>query len=316
MGHETHTATVFAPELHLTVTIERSSSGHDEVHIHPGGQGFWVARMLKHLDERPLLCGPLGGESGRVFRGLLGQFGMDASTIEIAHRSPVVINDRRSGDREIIADSPAVTLERHEIDDLYGRLLDRAMMSALCVVTGRTGEPFPIDFFRRLGHDLASGGVEVIADLHGPELWTFLDGGPARVLKVSDQDLFDDGILDEDADDQTPLIEIVKRLGQAGARNVVLSRQHRPVLANFDGDWFEARTPKLDPADHRGAGDSMTAGLTAAVRQGLGPEDTIRLACAAGAANVTRHGLGSADNGLVPGLIEKIKVRRLESVWA
>lgn len=66
-----------------------------------------------------MLCGPLGGEAGKVFLGLLGQFGMDGSSVEVAHRSPVVINDRRSGERVTIADSPVISLERHEIDDVY-----------------------------------------------------------------------------------------------------------------------------------------------------------------------------------------------------
>ena len=311
MGHQRHTAAIFAPVLYLTVTIEASSSGADEVHIHPGGQGFWVARMLKHLEERPLLCGPLGGESGKVFLGLLGQFGMDVSSVEVAYRSPVVINDRRSGERVAIADSPTIQLERHETDDLYGRFLDKALTSNLCVVTGQSEEIVPRHFYNRLGHDLAAGDVKVVADLHGPELEEFLDGGSIDILKVSDEDLHSDGLLSRNATGNRAHIEAMERLGERGARSVVLSRQNEPALAHIDGSWYEARTPELIPADHRGAGDSMTAGLTAALRKGLDPEETLRLACAAGAANVTRHGLGSADAGLIPGLTEKIEIHPL-----
>lgn len=310
MGNNQHTVAVLGPVLYLTVTIESSSSGEDEVHIHPGGQGFWVARMLKHLDERPLLCGPVGGEAGRVFLGLMGQFGMDISPIEIAHRSPVVITDRRSGDREIIADSPSVSIERHEIDDIYGRFLDRAIATGLCIVTGQTEEILPASFYRRMAHDLAAGGVTVVADMHGPVLWEFLEGGPIEVLKVSDEDLRGDGVLQETSD-QRSRMEVLVELANAGAQSVVLSRQDKPTLATLRGEWYEARSPELDPADHRGAGDSMTAGLAAALRRGLGVEDMLRLACAAGAANVTRHGLGSAASDLIPGLTEKVEVSRL-----
>jgi fructose-1-phosphate kinase PfkB-like protein len=58
----------------------------------------------------------------------------------------------------------------------------------------------------------------------------------------------------------------------------------------------------------------MTAGLAAAMRRGFDPQEGLKLACAAGAANVTRHGLGSADNDLVPRLIERIEVRQLSTV--
>lgn len=310
MGHEQHTVAVFAPVLYLTVTIEKTSSDEDEVHIHPGGQGFWVARMLKHLDERPVLCGPVGGEAGKVFRGLLAQFGMDLSPVETAHRSPVVISDRRSGEREVIADSPSIRLERHEMDDVYGRFLDRALASDLCVITGQTDEIFPHQFYKRLGHDLASGEITVVADLHGPELRSFLEGGPIDVLKVSDEDLDKDGTLHVGADRSSQMSALTELVSQ-GAGSVVLSQQDQPALASVEGEWYEARSPELHPADHRGAGDSMTAGLAAAIRRGLDPIETLRLACAAGAANVTRHGLGSADSELIPGLTEKVEVTRL-----
>lgn len=308
MGHEKHNVAVLGPVLYLTVTVELSSAETDEVHIHPGGQGFWVARMLKHLDERPLLCGPIGGEAGKVFLGLLGQFGMDVSPVEIAHHSPVLISDRRSGERKVVANSPTVSLERHEIDDLYGRFLDGSLSAGISVVTGQSEEILPVEFFRRLGHDLASSDVQVVADLHGPELWSFLEGGPIDVLKVSHDDLRTDGLLGTGPATEEALFEAVGRLVEAGARAVVLSRQHEPTLACFGNTWCAVHAPELDPADHRGAGDSMTAGLAAALLRGLGQEDTLRLAAAAGAANVTRHGLGSADAELIPALTSKVEV--------
>lgn len=316
MGHEQHTVTIFAPVLYLTVTVERNSASEDEVHIHPGGQGFWIARMLKHLDERPLLCGPLGGESGRVFLGLLGQFGMDVSAIPIAQSSQTVIQDRRSGDRQLIAEPPAVRLARHEVDDVYGRFLDRALASSVCVITGQSEPIFPVESYRRLGHDLASAEVQVVADLHGPELEAFLQGGPIDVLKVSDEDLTKDGLLTSSDADEDEALTAMDRLIGSGARAVVLSRQHDPALARQGDDVYIARAPKLEPADHRGAGDSMTAGLTAGLRRNLGFGDAVRLACAAGAANVTRHGLGSADEELIPGLMERVDVEQRRGVVA
>ena len=65
MPHDRHTVSVFAPLLTLTITIEAERDGLPDVHIHPGGQGFWVSRMLRHLGERPLLCSPIGGEVGK-----------------------------------------------------------------------------------------------------------------------------------------------------------------------------------------------------------------------------------------------------------
>lgn len=75
------------------------------------------------------------------------------------------------------------------------------------------------------------------------------------------------------------------------------------------GKFYEARPPELEAADFRGAGDSMTAGLAASLRTGLGPIEALKLACGAGAANVTRHGLGSASDTLFERLADQVEVR-------
>lgn len=311
MAHDQYNITVLAPTPRVTVTVEKGASG-DEIHIHPGGQAFWVARMLKHLGERPLLCIPVGGEAGQVFRGILSQWGMDVSLVKINSDTVVTINDRRSGKRVVIADSPHPTLARHELDDIYGKFLDRSLTAGISVVTGQTEEVLPVEMFKRLGNDLEAGGVRVVADLHGPELWKFLEGGSIEVLKVSDEDLEADGLLSSSDAGLDECVRAFDKLTTAGAANVVLSRQGNPALALIGGQLYQAKTPELEPADSTGAGDSMTAGLAAAVHRELGAEEMLRLACAAGAANVTRHGLGSADEDLVPNLAERVTVEKLD----
>ena len=61
---------VFAPSPILTVTIERGTA-RPEVHLHPGGQGFWVARMAANPGAEVALSCALGGEPGSVLRGLM-----------------------------------------------------------------------------------------------------------------------------------------------------------------------------------------------------------------------------------------------------
>ena len=43
---------VFAPAPILTVTVEAAEDEREELHVHAGGQGFWVARMLGVLGAR------------------------------------------------------------------------------------------------------------------------------------------------------------------------------------------------------------------------------------------------------------------------
>ncbi len=310
MANEDQKVSVFAPLLSLTVTIEAGREGEaDEIHLHPGGQGFWIARMLRHLGERPLICGPIGGETGFVVRALVDQWGVEISPVSMPGSSPATIQDRRDGDRSTLAETRPAALSRHELDDAYGRFLDIAFSSRVCVITGQTSEILPIDTYRRFGHDLASSEVRIIGDFHGPELDAFLDGGGLDVLKVSDEDLIEDGVLEGEGEDEG--LDAIHTLIQRGAGNVVLSRSDKPVLAHMSGTTYRATQPAREPADPRGAGDSMTAGLAAAFRRGLDPIETLKLACGAGAANATRHGLGSASTDLIAKLADRVEVEVL-----
>ena len=48
------TVVVLAPSPLLTVTIE-DLAGEPDIHVHPGGQGIWQARMLTSLGVRVVL---------------------------------------------------------------------------------------------------------------------------------------------------------------------------------------------------------------------------------------------------------------------
>lgn len=181
---------VFAPTLFVTITIEQPEDPDErelsDIHLHPGGQGFWIARMLRHLGERPVLCGPAGGEAGRVLRCLMPDWDIDLDPVSIEDDSPCYIHDRRSGQRREVARDRPPELDRHEVDDLYGKVLERAIATGACVVSGKyPGDTVPVSLFHRLGADLEEAGVPVVGDLHGRELDAFLEGGSIELLKVS-----------------------------------------------------------------------------------------------------------------------------------
>lgn len=309
---------VFAPTHYLTVTVESSSSDSDvpEIHFHPGGQGFWVARMLDHLQAHPILVAPIGGEAGDVLLGLTGEWNVELAAIRIGHDSPSYVHDRRGGERNEIARTPTPALGRHEVDEFYGRVLQEAASSGICVVSHRQDpESLSAEFYERLGADLRSVGAKAVGDLHGEELEAFLSGGPLHTLKVSDEDIMGDGVLTEDAslDDR---IAAVEKFHEMGADRVVVSCAKGPAIALIDGKIFEAAAPRLQTVDHRGSGDSMTAALTISAIRGYDAERTLRMACAAGAANVTRHGLANAHRRLIEELMGVVEVDEVREVNA
>jgi 1-phosphofructokinase len=71
--------------------------------------------------------------------------------------------------------------------------------------------------------------------------------------------------------------------------------------------------PKLSPAETRGAGDSMTAGVAAVLARGGDLTEAVRTGAAAGALNVTRHGLGTGHIDAVKVLTDRVQLIPLKA---
>jgi 1-phosphofructokinase len=87
----------------------------------------------------------------------------------------------------------------------------------------------------------------------------------------------------------------MREMAAEGADAVVLTRGAKPALFLEDGEIAEIRVPELQVVDEHGAGDSLTGAVAAALSEGASLGDAVVLGVAAGANNVTRHGLGSGN---------------------
>jgi 1-phosphofructokinase len=302
---------VFAPDPILTVTVESRTDG-DEIHLHAGGQGFWVGRMLVRLGVRVTLCGPFGGETGRVVRSLVETERLAIRAVETAGSNGAYIHDRRRGERVSVAETSPNPLSRHELDELYGAALVGGLEAAACVLGGPGPWDPPIlppDSYRRLAHDLRANGKVVVADLSGEPLACALEGG-VTILKVSHEELLSDGRAKDDSVDT--LLETMTQLRVDGAEHVLVTRAEAPALALVDGTIGELVPPRLAAVDHRGAGDSLIAGLVAGLARGENFATALRLGAAAGALNVTRRGLATGDRREIERLASHVELRPLK----
>jgi 1-phosphofructokinase len=74
---------------------------------------------------------------------------------------------------------------------------------------------------------------------------------------------------------------------------------------------YRVEAPRLEEADHRGAGDSMTAGVAAVLARGGDIHEAVLTGAAAGALNVTRHGLGTGRADAIAELTGRVVLRPL-----
>ncbi|WP_144720768.1 1-phosphofructokinase family hexose kinase [Agrococcus jejuensis] len=301
---------VFAPAPLLSIAIEEHGDQPD-VHIHVGGQGVWQARMLRALGADVALVASFAGEPGRVAERLLGDEGIAVADLDREGVNPVRITDRRSGERTSIVETDGTPLDRHDLDALYSMVLREAAHADLVILSGPVDdETLDADVYRRLASDLAALDRRVLVDLAGDRLTAAIDGG-ATVVKVSHEELVADGLV-ADGDDEAQLVVAMEGLRERGVDVVAVSRADVGSLVLHEGGLLRVTAPRLQVVDHTGAGDSYTAGLALALADGRSVEEAIRLGAAAGAINVTRHGLGTGDAEAIRAVAEHVEVEVVE----
>ena len=302
---------VFAPSPLLTITIEAEDPAHEEIHLHAGGQGFWVARMAALLGADVALCAALGGESGTVLRGLVPLADVELLAVEGTGANGAYVHLRRNGGRQELARTRSRALLRHEADELYGVTLSAALDSGLALLTGTDpADVLEADVYRRLAGDLRRNGVRVIADLSGRALESALAGG-LDVLKISVEEVLADGWAAGPAPEE--LVIALGALHEAGASTVLLSRAEEAALV-FDGESgrrLQIAGPKVEPLEARGTGDSMFAALGASLAAEQSLEESLRVAVAAGCLNATRHGLGTGTRQEIEHLSRHVVIEEL-----
>jgi 1-phosphofructokinase len=301
---------VFAPSPALTVMVEPGPGDEPEIHVHAGGQGFWVARMAARLGGEVKLCAPLGGETGAVLDALLAVEGISLLSVHAEGANGAYLHDRRGGEREVIAETSSPPLSRHELDDLYGVTLAAALDSDALLITGpRNDGVLPAEVFERLCRDLGANDRLVLADLSGEPLTAALRGG-VDFLKVSDEDLISDRRMERRG--PRSAVAAAHRLHGEGASSVLVTRSEEPALLLVDDRLNEIDSPHFAPVDEHGAGDSLFAGIGVAVAAGQPVESAVKLGVAAGAMNVARRGLGTGHMREVSTLAEQVRVEPLD----
>jgi 1-phosphofructokinase len=296
--------TIFAPSPILTVTVENSGDA-DEIHIHAGGQGVWQARMLRRLGVSVTMCCSLAGEAGQVIRHLLEDDAVEVVGVVRPGRASAYVQDRRGGDRAEIGAENGGPIARHELDELYGATIREGMRSGLALLSGPADDDvLPPDTYRRLAADLRQAGCRVVVDLAGERLDAALEGG-VDVLKLSDEEMREHGLEDGSP---SALAAAMHSLRSRGADTVIVTRAAEPLLLLDAEGMVEIIPPRLEVVDSAGAGDSLTAGVVAGMVRGESIRNAITLGAAAGALNVTRHGLGTGDADAITELRARVKV--------
>ena len=303
--------TVFGPNPLLTVTVDGHLNGPDDIHLHAGGQGVWVARMAGEMGAHPVLCGFTGGETGAVLESLLSRFPGERRLVRAAAASGCYVVDRRRGDRELVSQALSGPPTRHELDDLFSVTCAAAMESkVLAVCNPYPGDTLPLEVYGNLVADSESNGTRTMVDLSTPRLDAALEGKPS-VVKLNDWELAEyvKGPVSEPAQ----MRAAAERLRDRGAGLVVVTSGGGPVFVLDHDQAWQLQPPRFERGSREGCGDSMMGAMVAAFAAGAEWREAVVRGAAAGAANFLRHGLGTGSRDVVEQLAASLELQPLRA---
>jgi 1-phosphofructokinase len=300
---------VFGPNPMLSVTIERRGEGRDDVHCHPAGQGVWLSRMAAELGACPVLCSLIGGETGVVLecllQGLLGELRLVQSTSS----SGSFVTDRRSGEREVLAQTYVEPPSRHEVDELVAATTGAALESdVLAICNPYPGDALPLEVYGDLVANARAAGVRVIADLSSPRI-EVAAAAEAELVKLNDWELA--AYVKGPVDTWDRLRGAAERLRELGAGSVLVTRAGDPALALIGDEAWELIPPKLQAGSREGCGDTMMGAISAALASGRELPEALVIGAGAGAVNFLHHGLGTGSRREVEELSREVELRPL-----
>ena len=148
-----------------------------------------------------------------------------------------------------------------------------------------------------------------MVDLSSPRLDRTLPYGP-ELVKLNDWELAE--YVSGPVDGQRAL-SAARRLVEAGAANVVVTRGEGPILVlPSAGEPFEIVPPRLPRGYREVCGDAMMGAIAAGWTRGMSLRDALVLGAAAGSGNFLRHGLGTGKRAVVEELTQRIAIRPLD----
>lgn len=273
----------------------------------PGGKAMNMALMASRLGAETAITGFMRSESATLFVEKLEKAQVQADFVLLpgAIRVNVKVLDREAGAVTEFNESGEPVGEA-DLEAVRKKVAERAARGGWLVLTGSLPPGCPKDFYLRLMSD--APGLNVALDADGEALRYAVDGKPALV-KPNRKEL--EGLTGRPMEEISDIRRGAEELIERGAGAVVVSLGDKGALAVAQGEFLFAEPPNVPVRSTVGAGDSMVAGLVAALAEGKSLEGALRSGVAAAGAAVATPGTQAAPLEVYQEIYKTISIQKV-----
>jgi fructose-1-phosphate kinase PfkB-like protein len=172
----------------------------------------------------------------------------------------------------------------------------------------------PTSFYADTIRELARREVRVVLDSEGEPLEIGVQAGP---FLVSPNQREAEQLVGQELEDDDDFLMALDAIAEMGARNVLITLETGCfALLRFGKKTrrIRALAPHVEPVSRVGSGDVLLAQFLASVVEERPPDETLRLAVAAGAASVREVGAGRFDPQTAATVVANVELAELHPV--
>jgi 1-phosphofructokinase family hexose kinase len=285
---------VVGPNLSIDQTVAVAHLEVGTIHRVPsilrlaGGKGTNVARALRTLGEKPLLCGFTGGPTGKLLTAYLRAEGIAHRLVPTRGETRVCfsIADEATGAQTEFYEAGAPVSDE-EIAALVATAEASLAGQGWLILTGSLPVGAPADLYARLIALARSRGMRTLLDARGAALAAGLAERP-DVVKVNRGELAE--YLERAPGTPGEVAEAAAAVAdRLGGIAIITQGSEGAVAAGPEGRW-RVSPPAVRARSPVGAGDSAAAGVVAGLARGLALPDAVRLGVATGTASALHLG--------------------------
>lgn len=292
------------PHLIANQKTYASSTRYD-----PGGNGINVGRALKRLQIPARTFCVVGGEMGEFMKRMLARQLDDVFYEEAEGETRIngtLLERETDTQYEVSGIGPALTPEHltHLIDQFLA-----STGSGYAVLTGSIQPNLSTELYAELAYRVRGQGGRAIVDAPVKLLKPALSGKPF-LIKPNLYEL--ESMLNKPLTGIHAVAEEARRLQLQGVEYVCVSLGPDGALLVGPENTYHASAPPVEVCSTVGAGDSMVAGITAALAQGKASFEALRHGIACGSGTVRHPGTELFTMDDVAELMPRIEIQTLD----
>lgn len=275
----------------------------------PGGKGINVTRVARMLGTEVAVLGFRAGNTGQWLEDSIAGTGAKAHFTEVAGLSRTnnnIIDKVNNKETEILEEGPEISLEAWEIFMEYFRQVIKE--SNVLVCSGGLPKGLGTDTYAKVIEEANKLGVKTILDASGEVLKQGIKAKP-YLIKPNLREL--STYFNTQFTSESQIVSACREIINEGVKIVATSLGAEGALLVSEDSAYKACPVSVNAINTIGSGDSMVAGISTGIANGLDILDCFRLGTACATSNTEFIGIGVIDNERVAQLKKEIIIEKI-----